>query len=176
LHRISVEEIPVIQGTRHTDRGPEEASMSHWAERHKPAATASTHLLMAWLMWALVGAGLAAFGATWLLKASPRAAPWLAGAAAAVGVLKSKLVLDRAARRVVARIRERGDGRCLGGFLSWHTWALVLVMMAAGRLLRGAGLSGLVVGPLYIAVGFGLLVSSRLSWREWRSSRRAGRR
>jgi hypothetical protein len=148
--------------------------MSHWADRHKPAAAASTHLMMAWLMWMVVGAGLAAYGATTLLEASVGAAPWLSGVAVAAGVLKSRFVLDRAARRMIARIQERGEGRCLGGFLSWGTWALVLVMMMAGRLLRGAGLSGIVVGPLYLAVGVALVVSSRLSWRAWSSSRRDG--
>lgn len=146
--------------------------MSHWAERHKPVAAASTQLMMAWLMWAVVGAGLTLFGATYLLKVSPGAAPWLAGAAVVIGVIKSRLVLDGAARRVVARIRERGDGKCLGGFMSWGSWALVLVMMGAGRLLRGAGPLRIIVGPLYIAVGVALLVSSRLSWRAWRSSHR----
>ena len=148
--------------------------MSHWAERHKPAAAVSTHLLAAWLMWTVVGLGLVAWGAKWLLDTSLTPAPWLAGVAVVVGVLKSRLVLDRAARRIAGRIRERGDGRCLGGFMSWGTWALVLVMMAAGRLFRGAGLSGVVVGPIYLAVGVALLVSSRLSWRAWRSSRREG--
>jgi hypothetical protein len=150
--------------------------MSHWAERHKPAAAASTQLMMAWLMWALVGAGLTVFGVAYLLKVSPAAAPWLGGAAAVIGVLKSRFVLDRAARGVVARIRERGDGNCLGGFLSWGSWAMVLVMMGAGRLLRGAGPLRIVVGPLYIAVGIALLISSRLSWREWNKTHRYGHR
>jgi hypothetical protein len=92
-----------------------------------------------------------------------------------VGAFKSRLVLDRAARRIVGRIRERGDGRCLGGFMSWGTRALVAAMMVAGRLLRGAGLSGIIVGPLYLAVGAALLISSRLSRREWRALRHDGR-
>ena len=150
--------------------------MFPWMERHKPAAGASTHLMVAGLMWTLVGTGLVVRGATWLFQASSGAAPWLAGVALAVGILKSRLVLDRQARRVTGRIRERGDGRCLGGFMSWGTWALVLVMIAAGRLLRGAGLSGIVIGPVYLAVGVALLISSRLSWQGWRDSIRDGRR
>jgi hypothetical protein len=132
----------------------------------------STHLMLAWLMWVVVGAGLAGFGARWLLQAAPVLAPWIALAAVAIGVLKSRLVLDGVARKVVDRIRARGDGRCLGGFLSWRTWGLVVLMMAAGRVLRGTFARG-IVGPLYIVVGCALILSSRNSLRAWRELRRA---
>ena len=99
-------------------------------------------------------------------------APWIAAAAIAVGVLKSRVVLDPAARRVVERIRIRGDGRCLGGFLSLRTWGFVILMMVGGRFLRGTLARG-IVGPLYIAVGCALCLSARLSWRAWQASRRA---
>ncbi len=122
-------------------------------------------------MWAVVGAALAGFGVRWLWGAAPAAAPWIAAGAVVVGAIKSQLVLDRAARKVVERIRARGDGRCLGGFLSLSTWALVIVMIAAGRLLRGAVTRG-IVGAVYIAVGVALLLSSRHAWRAWREWRR----
>ena len=103
--------------------------------------------------------------------AAPRAAPLVAVGAIAIGAVKSRLVLDRAARKIIERIRVRGDGRCLGGFLSLRTWALVVVMMVAGRLLRGT-VARSIVGPLYLAVGTALVLSSRLSWRAWRRERR----
>ena len=142
-----------------------------WAESHKPAAKVSTQLMLAWLMWATVGTALALLGARWLWHALPVVAPWVAAAAVAVGLVKSRLVLDGAARRVVGRIQDRGDGRCLGGFLSVRTWGLVFLMMAFGRLLRGT-LAGPVIGLLYIAVGTALFLSSRVSWQAWRESRR----
>ena len=146
--------------------------MTHWTENHKPAAAVPTHLMLAWLMWMTVGSALVGFGARWLWGAAPVMAPWLAAGAVAVGAVKSRMVLDAVARRVVNRIHARGDGRCLGGFLSPHTWGLVVLMMVAGRLLRGSLARG-IVGPLYIAVGTALCLSSRLSWRAWRGSRRA---
>lgn len=146
--------------------------MKYWAENHKPAAAVPTHLMLAWLMWAAVGAALVGFGARWLWESTPAAAAWLMVGAVAVGALKSRLVLDRVAGRIVTRIRTRGDGRCLGGFLSLGTWGLVILMMVAGRLLRGT-FAHVVVGPLYLAIGTALLVSSRLAWSAWRESRRS---
>jgi len=146
--------------------------LAHWAEDHKPAAAMSTHLMLAWLMWAVVGAGLAVVGMRWSWESAPALAPWIALGTVAAGALKSRVVLDGVARKVVERIQARGDGRCLGGFLSWRTWALVVLMMAGGRVLRGTFAHG-VVGPLYIVVGCALILSSRLTWRAWREVRRA---
>jgi hypothetical protein len=133
----------------------------------------ATHLMLAWMMWVTVGLGLIGFGAWWTWTAAPVLAPYLVAAAIAVGALKSRLVLDPAARRVIDRIRARGDGRCLGGFLSLRTWGFVVLMIVAGRLLRGTLARG-IVGPLYIAVGCALCLSARLAWRAWRESRCVG--
>lgn len=146
--------------------------MAQWAESHKPAAAVPTHLMLAWMMWIAVGSVLVGFGARWLWAAAPVVAPWIAGGAVAVGALKSRLVLDAAAQRVADRIRARGDGRCLGGFLSIKTWALVILMMVVGRVLRGTLARG-IVGPLYIAVGTALCLSSRITWRARSESRHA---
>lgn len=142
-----------------------------WVERYKPAAAARVHLLLAGLMWTLVGAALAGFGGRWLWHSSMSAAPWLAALAVAIGVSKSRFVLDRAARRIVDRILEHGDGRCLGGFLSLRSWALVVVMAGGGRSLRGSHVARGLLGFLYLAVGMALLVSSRVPWRAWRAAR-----
>jgi hypothetical protein len=143
-----------------------------WADRYKPAAAVFTQLLLAWLMWVMVGSALVGFGTWWLWESAPNAAPWVAAGSLFAGAVKSRLVLDSAARRVVGRIRARGDGRCVGGFLSLRTWGLVVLMMAAGRLLRGT-VAHVIVGPIYLAVGTALCLSSRISWRAWREARRS---
>jgi hypothetical protein len=144
--------------------------LTDWVEDHKPAAAMTTHLMLAWIMWVTVGSAMLVFGARWVWAASPALAPWVASAAVVVGAAKSRLVLDPAARRVIERIRVRGDGRCLGGFLSLRTWGLVALMIIGGRVLRGT-LAGGIVGPLYIAVGCALCLSARLTWRAWRESK-----
>jgi hypothetical protein len=126
--------------------------------------------MLAGSMWLGVGIALVVFGSRWLWAAAPVKAPWIAAIAVAVGVCKSLLVLDRVVRKAVDRIRERGDGRCLGGFLSPQSWALVVAMMAGGRILRGSVAAG-IIGPIYIAVGTSLCLSSRLTWRAWIDAR-----
>jgi hypothetical protein len=77
-------------------------------------------------------------------------------------------VLSRTARRAAARIARRGDGTCLGGFLSWQSWLFVLGMMAAGAALRRSALPRTALGVVYVAVGIALLWGSRVFWAAWR--------
>jgi hypothetical protein len=145
--------------------------VKHWAENIKPAAAVHVHLFTAWLMWSVVGVLLVTLGSWWVWQEPTTATPWLTAAAIGIGVLKSRYVLDRAAHRIVARIRTRGDGRCLGGFLSLRSWALVVLMVALGRLVRGAPVAASILGLLYIAVGTALVLSSRISWWARRETR-----
>lgn len=144
---------------------------SDWFHDHKPAAPARVHLVLAAAMWSVVGTALLIVGLRWVFLFPEPTAAWLAGAAVAVGVAKSRFVLDRAARRISERITARGDGRCVGGFLSLRSWSLVAVMMVAGRLLRSGIVAARVVGPIYAAIGTALLLSSRLLWYAWQSER-----
>jgi hypothetical protein len=140
-------------------------------ERLKPRAAARTQLLLAAALWSVVGAALLAAGTRWTLQAlGPGTGALVIALGVAAGLLKGRFVLDRAARRIVERIAERGDGRCVGGFLSVRSWLLVAAMSGAGRLLRGGLVPHAVAGPLYAAIGAGLLFSSRIAWLRWRSA------
>jgi uncharacterized membrane protein len=119
-------------------------------------------------MWSLAGCGLLTAGCIWIFESrSPAAIPVLLLALAA-GALKARYVLDRTARRTTARIESRGDGRCLGGFLSWKSWLLVAAMILLGRLLRASPLPLLARGGIYAAIGSALLIASRTLWTSRR--------
>ncbi|RME23460.1 MAG: hypothetical protein D6806_11245, partial [Deltaproteobacteria bacterium] len=142
----------------------------------KPAARARTQLLLAGLMWSCVGGALLVFGLLWTARSPLHPKIALTAGALVLGLAKSRFVLDRTARRMTARIVERGDGRCVGGFLSPFSWLMVVVMAAGGRLLRhilkGSGWAGL----LYALVGCGLLFSSRILWARWKQQEPANAR
>jgi len=153
------------------DQSPVAAPHRSPLERWKPRAAGRTQLLLAGALWTVVGALLLFFGARWTLEAFGERGGLLAvGIGIGVGLLKGRFVLDRTARRITERIAARGDGRCIGGFLSWRSWLLVALMSGAGRLLRSGLLSHAVVGPLYTAIGAALLFSSRTAWRRWRAT------
>ena len=103
-------------------------------------------------------------GVRWLLAWRSTYVWLVAPVAVTVGLLKGRVVLERSAVRIIERIRERGDDRCVGGFLSPKTWLLVLLMMVSGRVLRAALLPTPMVGFLYAAIGVALLWASRRLW------------
>jgi hypothetical protein len=142
-----------------------------WIETLKPAAPARVHLLLAALMWLTVGGMLLALGAVWALQVRTTMTACLLAVAAAAGWLKALLALEPVARRTIDRIESRGDGRCIGGFLSIQSWTMVAIMIGAGRLLRGSVLSSYIVGLVYVLVGTALLVASRVLWRAWIGAR-----
>jgi xanthine/uracil permease len=142
--------------------------MKSWKESFKPRGSRRVQVLLAGAMWSLVGAGLLTAGTVWI------AGDGLTGidsvlltASIVVGLVKSRFILDKSARKIVDRIAHRGEGGCLGGFLSPGSWGLVLMMIVLGRVLRHF-LPPVVAGCLYTAVGTGLLLSSRLPWIAWR--------
>jgi len=141
--------------------------MRAWLERWKPAASARAHLLLAAAMWTVVGSGLLYFGVQWVITADIRHTTVVLLAAATLGVLKGRFILERAATRTIERIRTRGDGCCLGGFLSPTTWGLVVFMMIAGRMLRSGILPMPYTGAIYAAIGLALLLTSRKLWAAW---------
>lgn len=137
-------------------------------QRFKPASRARTQVLLAALLWTCVGCGLLLAGLNWLGHSHNPWLPGLLALAIGLGLAKGQLALARTARSAAARIARRGDGTCLGGFLSWKSWLFVLVMMAGGAALRHSTLSRTILGVLYAAVGIALLWGSRVFWMEWR--------
>lgn len=130
----------------------------------KPGVNRSVHLLTAALLWTIIGCGLMIRG--WLLI-RPEKGHWLVIVALLAGTLKSFFVLDKTARRSVQRIVEFEDGTCFGAVYSWKTWVLVACMIIFGRLLRQVVEPGLVIGLIYVAVGWALFFSSRHGWQQW---------
>ena len=134
-----------------------------WAERWKPSAGARSHLLAAALLWTAVGTGLSAAGIIWCLSARKPWVPLALGFCA--GVLKGIFIISKVAARNARRIVSRGDGKCLGGFLSIKTWLLVAAMMGSGMVLRHSGIPRPVLGVIYTAVGTALLAGCLSLWK-----------
>ena len=147
--------------------------MFSWLETYKPVASSRMQLLLAGAMWSCVGAGLFSVGTYWLLKNGETKGFILLIIAAALGLGKALLVLDRTTLHNITRVKARGEDRCFGGFLSPRVWILVIGMMLLGRILRTVGLPKPILGLIYGAVGIGLLFSSRLIWRAWKDQREA---
>lgn len=132
--------------------------------RFLPKAGVRAQIATAAVIWAIGASILLVRGVGYVHDRSWHS--WALAAGLALGVLKSRVLLDGVARKVVARIEARGRGSALG-FFSARSWALMGAMMAAGILLRtlfvhpdaiGAG----ILGAVYVGVGTALLLAERL--------------
>ena len=130
----------------------------------RPGASASVHLMVAATIWTVVGIILIVRGSVWLNGVGSL---WVIFPALLLGTLKSLVVLDRSAKKSIARIITSRDGKCIGGVYSVKTWGLVLVMMLAGCLLRNSSLPKEYLGLFYVAIGWALVFSSRHGWAAW---------
>ena len=135
--------------------------------RFTPRASVRVQLFGAALVWAVGASILIVRGFGYVQGRYWHA--WVLGAALAIAVVKSRLLLDRIARKAVVRIQERGRA-CFFGFFSVKAWAFVALMMGGGITLRhlivnpnmiGAG----IMGALYIGIGTALAVADRIFWQ-----------
>jgi hypothetical protein len=133
--------------------------------RYKPGVTVRTHLHLAALIWSVVGFFLLTTGLFFTLSNNRL---WFAVAGLILGTFKAIFILDRVARKNMKRIKEFEDKVCFGSVYSWKTWLLVAAMIVLGRYLRTTVLPREVVGLIYTAVGWGLMLASRLMWLEWK--------
>lgn len=143
----------------------ENEQVSGW-KRLTPRAGVKPQLFAAAFVWLVGGSILMVRGFGYVQDRFWHA--WLLGAVLAIGVIKSRYLLDRVATKAVARIRSRGKA-CFFGFFSVKTWMMVGLMMGGGITLRqivvkpdviGAG----IMGALYLGIGTALLIADRVFW------------
>ncbi|NNK96418.1 MAG: hypothetical protein HKP41_18880 [Desulfobacterales bacterium] len=132
--------------------------------RFKPGVDRRVHVFCAAGLWTAIGLILIMRGIL-LLQAADYLSLGLVGIL--FGTIKSLLVLDRSARQGIDRIRRFADNTCIGAVYSWKTWLLVFAMLSLGFILRAIKPSPLLFGPLVIAIGWGLIFSSRHAWQAW---------
>lgn len=144
-----------------TDPTIDSPSRRDGIRRFTPRAGQRVQLFSAAAMWAIGASILLVRGVGFLHD------NWFAGLlalAVALGVIKSRYLLDRVARKAVLRIHERGRA-CYFGFFSWKSWMFVIVMMGGGILLRRSGLPRDFLAVVYVGVGTGVALADRIFWQ-----------
>ncbi|MFN2113172.1 MAG: hypothetical protein ACK2TT_08660 [Anaerolineales bacterium] len=139
-----------------------------WINKLKPGLPKNWLLLTAGLMWTGVGVFLISLAVGWIFApAVPR--PWYywgPGGLLALAIFQfgfSRLSIKNS-RRIVDLDIEKP---CLFAFQQWHSYPLVLFMIALGITLRKfTPIPKPLLGILYIGIGGGLGLSSYYYYRE----------
>jgi hypothetical protein len=142
----------------------------HILERFTPRAYPRTRLLTAAMVWSAVGLFLALKGVYLFREGSWGIVLAVVVGGVVLGMLKSRLILDRVAGRIILHIGAKPSRACLGGLFSIRNWALIAVMIVFGRTLGALPVDTVIKTGLYVMVGSGLAFSSRLLWNAWKNS------
>lgn len=137
-------------------------------DRLTPRTNPRTQLLTAAFFWGAVGFFLTAKG----LYLS-RSESWPLVAAATVlglvlGAIKSRMIFQKVARKIVERIMKKNTPTCLGGLFSIRNWLLIIAMMVLGKSIGSLSIPVEIKTVIYVTVGSGLALSSRLMWQAWK--------
>jgi hypothetical protein len=135
-----------------------------------PAARRETLVLVAGIVWLLVGLTLVSVAVVWLFGSSRWAViPALGGAVA--GYTIYRLGFSHLARNNLIRIYAQApqkDKVCVFAFQNIRSYFLVVIMMALGYGLRHSGIPKNYLAPIYIAIGLALTLSSLLYYNRLR--------
>ena len=139
-----------------------------------PRVTSQTRLLSAAILWTAIGFFLVAKG-VWASHLDTWHTSVLSLAfGLAFGLLKSRIVFDRVACKIIAHIGSKPQRACLGGLFSLRNWVLIFVMAIFGKTIGALPINAGLKSAIYVMVGSGLGYSSRLLWRAWRKSPAGG--
>ena len=146
-------------------------SLPPFYRRFTPSASPGTHLFTAGLFWLCVGLFLTLKGQLFLTGTPLTSRFAVTVLCPGLGLPKARFLFDRASPKIIKRIRSRQRKYCLGGLFSFRNWGLILSMILLGKVISWTPLPDLLKGAVYHMVGPGLVFSSRLMWRAWRSYR-----
>lgn len=141
--------------------------MGFRARQLRPAVRPSNLMLASACLWSGIGILLLGKGC-YRLRFHPEFALIIVPLALLAGTLKSRWLLDGAARHAMERLSRYSQATCLGAVYSWKTWILVLCMMALGGILQRSSFPPQLLTFLFFTIGWALLHSSRIAWRAWR--------
>ena len=126
----------------------------------KPAVPKHWLIAIAGLVWAAAGIMLARLAWSWLQAMPPLQAGGLAAAGLVLAIVLHRFMLQRLARRNMARIGNYADKGCLFAFQAWRSYFMILVMIAMGSFLRHTAIPRVYLALLYTAMGGALIFSS----------------
>ena len=131
-------------------------------------ASRRTRLLLAALVWSVVGTALFVTGVHWVLLSPIWWDLPMGLVALGVGWAKGRYVLSRSAERNARRIEASEHRRFIGAAFSIGMWLMAVSMMVLGAVLRRSSMPRFWLGLVYVAVGTALVMGSRVTWAYWR--------
>ncbi len=128
--------------------------------KYNPAIPKRWLLIIAGLLWTLVGALLCWRAYGWLTQQHDGMTPVFALSGVLIAVSASRFMLAESARHNVDRISSLPERACLFAFTPWRGYLMIGGMISMGVLLRHSAIPTEYLALLYSAMGGALILSS----------------
>ena len=135
--------------------------------RYDPAVDRAYLILIAGLVWCIVGIGLGTAAVLWLAPVPPAAAAGLGLAGLVAAALIGTLGFSRLVRQNLDRIRSKSGKACLFSFQPWRSYFVIAVMVALGALLRRSPIPKPYLAVIYLGFGGAMVLCSLQYFREF---------
>ena len=143
-------------------------------DKYKPAVTGTVLLVIAGIVWQLVGIWLLYLAFCWLHLESTL----VFYRNSAIGVVSALLIHHLGFLKIVSRNTKRisqMDGkRCVFSFIPWKSYLTIFIMVMMGVFLRHSTIPKKYLAVLYIGIGLALILSSIRYLRIFIKERRRG--
>lgn len=135
-------------------------------EEFKPAVNRSILVLMAGLVWILVGLMLSRLAILWWEKYTGSFLVLFVVLGLILGIVKGYYIFSRIVRRNIDRISRMNDTGFVLAFIPWKTYFLIAGMIIFGITLRHSTLPKQYLAILYLGVGLAMVLSSLQYFRN----------
>jgi len=139
--------------------------MMNLEKRYVPALPKIWLIIIAGLAWSSIGLFLNLTAFAWLPPLSDTQTPILIGLglllALAIGIFGFSML----AKKNIHRIQRLPDKACIFAFQDWTSYPLVAVMITMGIFLRHSTIPKILLAPMYIAIGGGMIIASLQYYR-----------
>ena len=133
-----------------------------------PAAPRKMLVLLAGILWSIVGLVLTSVAVGWFSLADRHVILAMAVAIAG-GLVVHRFGFSRLAATNLARIYEQAPGKdkvCIFAFQNTRSYVIIAVMILLGYTLRHLPIPKFYLAPIYGAIGLGLFLSSLRYYRH----------
>ena len=134
--------------------------MTDPVKKYVPALPKIWLMLLAGLAWSSIGLFLILTALAWLPPLSNSNTPILIGIGLLLAIAIGILGFSMLAKKNIHRIQRLPDKACIFAFQEWTSYPLVVVMITMGFFLRHSSIPKILLAPMYIGIGGGLIIAS----------------
>jgi len=146
-------------------------------DRFNPTVDKKFLIILAGIVWSIVGVMLCRLAVHWLSETSRQNAIWLASAGVVLSLIIHHFMFLKLLYKNIDRILSKEDKVCVFAFQAWKSYLIILFMIFMGVTLRHSPIPKPYLSVIYIGFGGAMVLSSLVYyWNFFRYLKQMSRR